>query len=82
MIRCGGSPYPDSMSTETGTSTAAVICATRVVTSSYDIPSPSALPTESAIGWLPTVNAAKPASTASFADQASHTVGSTTGFPG
>ena len=70
------------MSTETGTSTAAVICATRVSTSSNDIPSSSALPMESASGWLPTVSAANPASTASFADQASHTVGRTTGFPG
>ena len=39
-------------------------------------------PTESATGWLPTVSAAKPAPVASRADQASHTVGSTTGLPG
>src|SRR6185295_19826762 len=70
------------MSTDTGTSTAAVICLTRVTTSSYVIPSWSALPTESASGWLPTVSAANPASTANPADQASQTVGRTTGFPG
>ena len=46
------------------------------------MPSLSGLPIESATGWLPTVSAEKPASTASFADHASHTVGSTTGFPG
>ena len=46
------------------------------------MPSPSGLPIESATGWLPTVSAANPASTASFADQASHTVGKITGFPG
>ena len=70
------------MSTDTGTSTASVICTTRVQASSKDIPSASALPMESASGWLPTVSAEKPASTASFADHASHTVGSTTGLPG
>ena len=70
------------MSTETGASTAAVICCTRVSTSSKVMPSWSALPTESASGWLPTVSAANPASTANLADQASHTVGRTTGFPG
>ena len=70
------------MSTDTGTSTAAVICLTRVTTSSNVMPSWSALPTESAIGWLPTVSAANPASTASRADQASQTVGRTTGLPG
>ncbi|ORW73377.1 hypothetical protein AWC23_07305 [Mycobacterium saskatchewanense] len=46
------------------------------------MPSPSGLPTESAIGWLPTVSAAKPAPVARRADRASHTVGSTTGSPG
>ena len=46
------------------------------------MPSLSDLPIESATGWLPTVSAAKPALTASFADHASHTVGSTTGLPG
>ena len=70
------------MSTDTGTSTAAVICATRVSTSSNDMPSPSGLPIESASGWLPTVSAANPASVARRADQASQTVGSTTGLPG
>ena len=50
--------------------------------SSKDIPSPSGLPIESATGWLPTVSAANPASTASFADHASHTVGRITGSPG
>src|SRR5829696_4827688 len=70
------------MSTDTGTSTAAVICLTRVTTSSYVMPSWSSFPTESAIGWLPTVSATNPASTASRADQASQTVGKTTGLPG
>ncbi len=70
------------MSTEIGTSTAAVIWATRVSRSSKDMPSLSGFPIESATGWLPTVSAAKPASTASLADHASHTVGRTTGFPG
>src|ERR1700741_3597464 len=70
------------MSTDTGTSTAEVICLTWVTTSSNVMPSWSALPTESASGWLPTVSAANPASTASFADHASHMVGKITGFPG
>src|SRR5215212_3611954 len=70
------------MSTDTGTSTAAVICLTRVITSSNVMPSWSALPTESATGWLPTVSATNPASTASRADHASQTVGRTTGLPG
>ena len=46
------------------------------------MPSLSLLPIESATGWLPTVSAANPASTASLADQASQTVGRTTGLPG
>lgn len=70
------------MSTDTGMSTAAVICATRASTSSNDIPSLSGFPIESASGWLPTVRAAKPAFAASRADHASHTVDSTTGLPG
>jgi hypothetical protein len=50
ISRCGASPYPDSMSTEIGTSTAPVIWATRCVKSSNDMPSPSSLPIESATG--------------------------------
>jgi len=41
------------MSTETGASTAAGDLTNSIDQSSNDIPSPSALPTESATGWLP-----------------------------
>ena len=58
MRRAGGSPYPDSMSTDTGTSTAAVICSTRVssVVEGHALAGRPCRPNRPT-GWLPTVSA-------------------------